>query len=118
MPYPTTKIRVNATCRKCTHKVHRMDIFFFQAEDGIRDHCVTGVQTCALPILTPTGTIQDGNGDANYQVTIAASHAGSITPRPLNVSATGVNKQYDGLTTASVQLTDDRLSGEDRKSVV
>ena len=26
-------------------------IFFFQAEDGIRDHCVTGVQTCALPIF-------------------------------------------------------------------
>src|SRR5438034_7151586 len=26
--------------------------FFFQAEDGIRDHCVTGVQTCALPICT------------------------------------------------------------------
>src|SRR5437588_11564723 len=24
--------------------------FFFQAEDGIRCHCVTGVQTCALPI--------------------------------------------------------------------
>src|SRR5260221_3687958 len=24
---------------------------FFQAEDGIRDHCVTGVQTCALPIF-------------------------------------------------------------------
>src|SRR5476649_1167901 len=24
--------------------------FYFQAEDGIRDHCVTGVQTCALPI--------------------------------------------------------------------
>src|SRR5256884_3737235 len=27
--------------------------FFFQAEDGIRDVAVTGVQTCALPILTP-----------------------------------------------------------------
>src|SRR5690625_7886874 len=26
--------------------------FFFQAEDGIRDGHVTGVQTCALPILT------------------------------------------------------------------
>src|SRR5436189_903926 len=26
-------------------------IFFFQAEDGIRDTSVTGVQTCALPIL-------------------------------------------------------------------
>src|SRR5205823_9854243 len=26
-------------------------VFFFQAEDGIRDKLVTGVQTCALPIL-------------------------------------------------------------------
>src|SRR5260221_8513479 len=35
-------------------------VFFFQAEDGIRDHCVTGVQTCALPIsldITARGTI-------------------------------------------------------------
>src|SRR5208282_6176807 len=29
--------------------------FFFQAEDGIRDATVTGVQTCALPIL-PRGS--------------------------------------------------------------
>ena len=29
--------------------------FFFQAEDGIRDHCVTGVQTCALPISRACG---------------------------------------------------------------
>src|SRR3989454_11544071 len=29
--------------------------FFFQAEDGIRDYKVTGVQTCALPILSPAG---------------------------------------------------------------
>src|SRR6266487_6025859 len=28
-----------------------MGFFFFQAEDGIRDGRVTGVQTCALPIL-------------------------------------------------------------------
>src|SRR2546422_9030850 len=28
-----------------------MIFFFFQAEDGIRDVAVTGVQTCALPIL-------------------------------------------------------------------
>src|SRR2546430_9442719 len=27
-------------------------VFFFQAEDGIRDLTVTGVQTCALPIST------------------------------------------------------------------
>src|SRR5256885_10651749 len=28
--------------------------FFFQAEDGIRDYKVTGVQTCALPISPPS----------------------------------------------------------------
>ena len=28
-----------------------VEVFFFQAEDGIRDSPVTGVQTCALPIL-------------------------------------------------------------------
>src|SRR3989475_933506 len=30
----------------------RVFFFFFQAEDGIRDLTVTGVQTCALPIWT------------------------------------------------------------------
>src|SRR5204863_5198836 len=29
-------------------------VFFFQAEDGIRDLYVTGVQTCALPISWPS----------------------------------------------------------------
>src|SRR5437762_7783193 len=31
--------------------------FFFQAEDGIRDTSVTGVQTCALPISSPPRTM-------------------------------------------------------------
>src|SRR5206468_12483629 len=33
-------------------RISRVDgaVFFFQAEDGIRDLIVTGVQTCALPI--------------------------------------------------------------------
>src|SRR6266487_6226778 len=31
----------------------RAFFFFFQAEDGIRDGRVTGVQTCALPIWEP-----------------------------------------------------------------
>ena len=35
-------VRVDGRIESC--------FFFFQAEDGIRDHCVTGVQTCALPI--------------------------------------------------------------------
>src|SRR5260221_7800531 len=36
-------------------RVNALSVFFFQAEDGIRDHCVTGVQTCALPISSPRG---------------------------------------------------------------
>src|SRR2546426_8436076 len=31
--------------------LHLLLFFFFQAEDGIRDYKVTGVQTCALPIF-------------------------------------------------------------------
>src|SRR5207245_5434248 len=44
-------------------------VFFFQAEDGIRDATVTGVQTCALPIcaraapsLAWTYSIRRGSG--------------------------------------------------------
>src|SRR2546430_11394227 len=33
-------------------RVMRHGFFFFQAEDGIRDLTVTGVQTCALPICS------------------------------------------------------------------
>src|SRR5256885_1075280 len=33
------------------------DRFFFQAEDGIRDYKVTGVQTCALPISRAIGAL-------------------------------------------------------------
>src|SRR3989442_10419787 len=35
--------------------VRSLCLFFFQAEDGIRDADVTGVQTCALPISSPLG---------------------------------------------------------------
>src|SRR5438132_5414841 len=34
----------------CYYFYNILFFFFFQAEDGIRDHCVTGVQTYALPI--------------------------------------------------------------------
>src|SRR6266436_8764530 len=34
--------------------------FFFQAEDGIRDVAVTGVQTCALPICRRVRRIEGG----------------------------------------------------------
>src|SRR2546422_9605177 len=37
-----------------------MEFFFFQAEDGIRDVAVTGVQTCALPISRPGRSSRTG----------------------------------------------------------
>src|SRR5256886_6309609 len=37
--------------------------FFFQAEDGIRDLTVTGVQTCALPILHSATKYMNGHSD-------------------------------------------------------
>src|SRR5438093_2577830 len=39
---------------QCRALVFPLLFFFFQAEDGIRDWSVTGVQTCALPICTAT----------------------------------------------------------------
>src|SRR5256885_10842624 len=35
-----------------SRRITDLSFFFFQAEDGIRDYKVTGVQTCALPIST------------------------------------------------------------------
>src|SRR6185369_7642531 len=47
--------------------------FFFQAEDGIRDSSVTGVQTCALPIyavvtLYPAGAARPAHAGGRYVV--------------------------------------------------
>src|SRR5476649_420706 len=44
--------------RRTTRAVRgRTACFFLPAEDGIRDHCVTGVQTCALPIFMLAGVV-------------------------------------------------------------
>src|SRR2546421_9449048 len=49
-PVCDTPIDANArVCPSCQTDLTLFD-FFFQAEDGIRDLIVTGVQTCALPI--------------------------------------------------------------------
>src|SRR5207244_5270981 len=48
------------------------ECFFFQAEDGIRDDLVTGVQTCALPIslVSPTAGAAWPRGRRRQGVTL------------------------------------------------
>src|SRR5256885_13720959 len=55
-------------------------MFFFQAEDGIRDYKVTGVQTYALPIMAPQGRffVPIEPGAARHHVGIAGGSG--ITP--------------------------------------
>ena len=62
--------------------------------------------------LTPAGSVSDGNGGNNYTYSFVGSANGVITARPLTVTATGVNKPYDGTTTATVTLGDNRISGD------
>src|SRR5207249_5580071 len=48
-----------ASDRRSVRARRAMIFFFFQAEDGIRDRNVTGVQTCALPISL-AGRVEEG----------------------------------------------------------
>src|SRR5690348_17426371 len=45
--------------------------FFFQAEDGIRDGRVTGVQTCALPISKGRGLLRGLRGKLDSRITVS-----------------------------------------------
>src|SRR5258708_18078222 len=53
-------------------------MFFFQAEDGIRDDLVTGVQTCALPIFFQARIV-------SYQWIAAGAAVGAIAGYPLGM---------------------------------
>src|SRR5256886_5532300 len=64
----------------------RRRLFFFQAEDGIRDLTVTGVQTCALPICAVTETVEV-TGEAVAQVETTSS----------DLTNTVTGKQIDNL---------------------
>src|SRR2546430_15312985 len=66
-----------------------LPVFFFQAEDGIRDLTVTGVQTCALPIWVLShgrGIRREPMGGADGRARRAGGVAGGMAlglPRPL-----------------------------------
>src|SRR5205809_3614988 len=64
--------------------------FFFQAEDGIRDVAVTGVQTCALPIwLSDSFTA----GWPSTDVTLQTSEIGSRSTEPSRSEERRVGKE-------------------------
>src|SRR2546429_4806953 len=61
--------------------------FFFQAEDGIRDVAVTGVQTCALPISPSVSNLFDrdiakGRGLANPERCRSRASGSTVVPDP------------------------------------
>src|SRR6266404_5192014 len=56
--------------------------FFFQAEDGIRDKLVTGVQTCALPICWRPPPPSRANPDVEITVIVSFTRDGNIIGRP------------------------------------
>src|SRR2546430_11770892 len=54
--FDDTRLYTKTRCEGCV-------FFFFQAEDGIRDLTVTGVQTCALPISADLVDVAEALGD-------------------------------------------------------
>src|SRR5947209_10190363 len=66
--------------------------FFFQAEDGIRDIGVTGVQTCALPISLP-GAAKAGSTTQQMAASAQALQAAPI-PRSEEHTSELQSRQY------------------------
>src|SRR3989454_6130889 len=58
-------------------------VFFFQAEDGIRDYKVTGVQTCALPIYSGRSEFQ------NWSYSFTTGNSGTLSVQSRAVDDSG-----------------------------
>src|SRR5207249_9367317 len=63
--------------------------FFFQAEDGIRDRNVTGVQTCALPISRLRGEPLLADEERERQCGRQPGHEGEPERRPVRAGRFG-----------------------------
>src|SRR5207248_8368261 len=73
----------------------------FQAEDGIRDRTVTGVQTCALPISVFNSTYKGNDGisrSTDYNGRFATNLLAGYEPKlgPNTVLITGAKVTYAG----------------------
>ena len=65
--------------------------------------------------LTPSGTVNDGNGGNNYTYTFVADSTGVITAEALTITAVANTKTYDGTTDAATLpvITSGSLQGSD-----
>src|SRR5260370_28250753 len=73
-------------------------IFFFQAEDGIRDSSVTGVQTCALPISVD---VVNGWSDWDQDVQFIVDDLNAAGIKATINTETGFTPYYTAITTGS-----------------
>jgi filamentous hemagglutinin family protein len=84
--------------------------------DQVRISSITGTyQTKDVGTNKPIGAgivILSGADAEDYTLVQPSGLSSSITPRPLAVTATGINKTYDGTTAATVTLADNRLAGD------
>src|SRR5437870_9066986 len=67
--------------------------FFFQAEDGIRDGHVTGVQTCALPIYPSIVSRWTNEGGSSYAIAATPESRFSIRTENLRSEERRVGKE-------------------------
>jgi hypothetical protein len=63
-------------------------------------------------IVTLAGATLAGSASGNYSLTSVSTATANISAKTLTITPTGVNKTYDGLTAATVNLSDDRVSGD------
>src|SRR5690625_7189541 len=113
-----TKGELHFTC-KC---FIIMDYFFFQAEDGIRDGHVTGVQTCALPISGLSCEIADFCASSATSSIFATSSLMSPTKSEIG-RASCREREWNCMATADLsdKTTDTdggMIAGEDSMSAV
>src|SRR3989454_7312043 len=70
--------------------------FFFQAEDGIRDYKVTGVQTCALPILEIAADADEAFVEMLTEAHDLEARDVSRVPGPIDLTALMALHRLDG----------------------
>src|SRR5699024_12047485 len=66
--------------------------FFFQAEDGIRDRNVTGVQTCALPISSDLKDLATATQTPVYMLT---GESTNVTAEALSAISSGYQQRIE-----------------------